>query len=142
MNPFDPTNDARQARIDADARGANEDAAIEAYAAPLPFTPADAGCIFDGVHGQTYNDTRVVRLARNYGMPWASDDAADNLTWQFVEAGELDTYDPRDCGETVHGVLLEMVREAVDYLNTLAPAGHTFRWFDGDFRLDADDADA
>jgi hypothetical protein len=81
------------------------------------FTADDAGCIFDGIHGQAFNDMRVVELAVLHGYT-----PSPRLYEGMPDSEFYDAEHPY----------------AVDYLNTLAPDGYTFTWLDGDFVLVAD----
>lgn len=69
---------------------------------------SDLGCMFDGVHGQAYNDTRLIALAVGYG-------------YESYSAGEDSPEHAEDAAD------------ALDYINdTVCDAGYVLEWVDGD----------
>lgn len=86
------------------------------------WSPADAGCIIDGVHGR-YGYTRVIEIARNNGFAVTPlDDAAITL----YDRGEACSYD----------YIYDLADSAEKWLNEhCAPEGYHFHWHDGDFFL-------
>jgi hypothetical protein len=85
----------------------------------VPYLPI--GCLFDGAHGQEYNDNRVIELAKEYG--WV--DAEEGLG-RVDHLEEIEQTDPDELRQY-------QVEDATTYLEDFAPEGHWVGWYEGDF---------
>jgi hypothetical protein len=88
-----------------------------------PVTAADAGCWLDGAMGW-HNTCRVIDRAISYG--WLCDEPAELASLRDA----CDQYRASD-GDAVAEAVRWAASDALDYLNTLAPAGYSFEWDDG-----------
>lgn len=109
------------------------------YTLPITVVPEMSGVWFDGAHGQTYNDTRVLNLATEYGfqfdfeLPYEGARFGETRNLTSVVWSELTQSEKEGVAQ-----LYELTNEAIQYLNDhIVPEGYAFQWFEGDFRLDA-----
>lgn len=80
------------------------------------------GCYFDGLHGQTTNDLRVIKLALGYG-------------WDDDEARAIHEAAP-NLSEHQEEILTDCVADAETYLNDLETRPFmSWGWDDGNFGL-------
>jgi hypothetical protein len=88
------------------------------------------GCIFDGAHGQEYNDARLLELATAYG--WV--DAEEGLG-RVDHLEEIADTDPDELQQY-------RVEEATEYLEDFAPAGYYAGWHEGNYGVWPEDEDS
>jgi hypothetical protein len=84
----------------------------------------NAGCWIDG-HWGHYSGARLIQIAEAYR--W-NDEMAISMAQSYMGSG----------GDIPNGALVEfydLVDEAENYLNTIAPEGYSFGWRDGEFFL-------
>lgn len=89
----------------------------------LPITPEDAGCWIEG-HWGHHAVPRLIEIAVQYGL-----DAVGAMI--LVE-------EYPNISDEEYDLLFDYADVAEEYLNSLAPEGHYFFWYDGEFFLGDD----
>ncbi len=100
------------------------------------FTPADAGCLFDG-HNGIYIYGMIVDLAVECGMELSDHDSIERR-WAYDH--EVDNATLAQCFEHLVDPYGGLADKATEWLNeNVAPEGFRFDWSDGEFYFMSDE---